>query len=95
MYTLIPLFTVVWLYGLAKEQTIMSRLFSTRLFVLLGNASFAFYLVHISYVNLRIKQWKLFPDRNFVLLWLISIALYLLFEKPINEWVRKRVRKKQ
>lgn len=94
MYTIIPFFTVIWLYGLVKEQTIMSRLFSTRLFILLGNASFAFYLVHISYVNLRIKQWKFFPDRNFILLWLISIALYLLFEKPINEWVRKRVRKK-
>ncbi len=95
MYTLIPFFAILWLYGLVKEQTIMQQLFSTKLFVLLGNASFAFYLIHISYVNLRIKAWKLFPDRNFILLWLLSIVLYLLFEKPVNDLFRRFVNRKK
>ena len=59
---------------------------------LLGKASFAFYLIHISYVNIRIRQWTLLPDRNFALLWVVSILLYLLFEKPVNQVLRKWIR---
>ncbi|MBL0358460.1 MAG: acyltransferase [Chitinophagaceae bacterium] len=94
-YTLIPLFAIVWMYGLVKETTRMSRFFAWKPVVLLGNASFAFYLVHISYVNLRVQRWKLFTDRNYVLLWLISIALYLLFEKPVNDLFRKLLHRKK
>jgi len=94
-YILIPVFAVLWMYGLVAEQTVMSKFFSTKIIVLLGNASFAFYLVHISYVNLRMQQWHLFKDRNYVLLWLISIILYLLFEKPVNELFRKIIYSKK
>lgn len=94
-YTLIPLFAIIWMYGLIKEQTIMARFFSLKPVVLLGNASFAFYLVHISYVNLRLKDWKLFPDRNYTLLWIVSIVLYLLFEKPVNDFFRKLLQRKK
>jgi peptidoglycan/LPS O-acetylase OafA/YrhL len=88
-YTLVPFFAVLWMYGLITEHTWMRLALSNKMTVLLGNASFAFYLIHISYVNLRLKEWKLFPDHNFVLLWLISIVLYLLFEKPVNDLLRK------
>lgn len=94
-YTLVPFFAVVWMYGLITEQTWMSKFFSSRLMVLLGNASFAFYLVHISYVNLRIKEWQFFPDRNFFLLWLVSILLYVAFEKPVNDGCRKLLKQKK
>lgn len=93
-YTLIPFFAIVWMYGLVKEETVMGKFFSLKPLILLGNASFAFYLVHISYVNLRVQRWKLFADRNFILLWLISIALYLLFEKPVNNLFRKLLNRK-
>jgi peptidoglycan/LPS O-acetylase OafA/YrhL len=59
----------------------------------LGNASFAFYLIHISYVNIKVKQWFLLPDRNFVVLWLIAIVLYLVFEKPVYNGYRKWLKK--
>lgn len=90
-YTLVPFFAVLWMYGLITEHTWMSKALSNKFTVLLGNGSFAFYLVHISYVNLRLKAWKLLPDRNFIFLWTISIALYLLFEKPVNELIRKKL----
>jgi peptidoglycan/LPS O-acetylase OafA/YrhL len=93
-FTLIPIFTITWFYGLICEQTWMSKILSSRLFILLGNASFAFYLVHISYVNIRLQGWHFFPDRNYILLWLVAIALYLLFEKPINDLFRKILKKK-
>lgn len=84
---------LLFFYGLCTEVTWISRFFSTRLLLLLGNASFAFYLIHIGYVNQRIKPHLLLFDRNYLLLWLIAVLLYLLFEKPVHhllqQWIRK------
>lgn len=89
----LPVFTVLALAGLIQEKTMFSRFLSSRVMVLLGNASFAFYLVHISYVSLRLREWVLLPDRNFILLWCISILLYLLFEKPVYDFCRRKLKK--
>jgi len=91
---LLPVFIASFIAGLISETTVVQRFFSTRLLTLLGNASFAFYLVHISYVNIRIRWIWLGPDRNFLILWIISIFLYLLIEKPINDFVKRRFLKK-
>ena len=85
----LPVFVFFALAGLIYERTWLQRFFASRLLVLMGNASFAFYLIHISYVNLKTKEWVQLPDRNFILLWLISIALYLVFEKPVYDLCRK------
>ena len=87
--TLLPATIVVFIWGLIDERTIISRFLSSKIMMLLGNASFAFYLVHISYVNLKLKKLVLLPDRNFVLLWLISIAIYLVFEKPVYGFIKR------
>jgi peptidoglycan/LPS O-acetylase OafA/YrhL len=89
----LPFFTVIALAGLMYERTWLQRFFASRLLVLLGNASFAFYLVHFSYVNMKMKDYFLLPDRNFTALWLISIALYLIFEKPVYDFCRKRLKR--
>jgi peptidoglycan/LPS O-acetylase OafA/YrhL len=89
----LPLFVVLALAGLIYEKSWFQKFFSTRALVLLGNASFAFYLIHISYVNLKVREWFLLPDRNFVVLWSIAIVLYLVFEKPIYDTYRKWVKK--
>lgn len=85
----LPVFMVLALAGLISETTWLQRFFASKILILLGNASFAFYLIHISYVNIRLKWMYLAPDRNFVLLWMISILLYLTFEKPIYTAIRK------
>lgn len=90
---ILPVFIVVALAGLISETTYFQRFFGSKLMVLLGNASFAFYLIHISYVNIRLRWIYLGPDRNFILLWIISILLYLSFEKPIYDWVREKVKR--
>lgn len=90
MKFVLPVFVVIALAGLMYERNLAQRFFSSRMMVLLGNASFAFYLIHISYVNLKLKSYFLLPDRNFVVLWLISIMLYLLFEKPIYDLIRRK-----
>jgi len=89
-FVILPVFILLLFQGLMTERTYGQRFLSSKIMVLLGNASFAFYLVHISYINLKIKSWVFFPDRNFVLLWLVSIALYYGFEKPIYSWYRNK-----
>jgi peptidoglycan/LPS O-acetylase OafA/YrhL len=85
----LPFFVVTALAGLIYEKTWLQKFLASKILVLLGNASFAFYLIHISYVNIKLKQWFLLADRNFVVLWLIAIALYLLFEKPVYNGYRR------
>jgi peptidoglycan/LPS O-acetylase OafA/YrhL len=91
--TLLPASMMLLLAGLMYEDTWINKILGSRFLVLLGNASFGFYLVHISYVNLKLKDWYTFPDRNFILLWIISIILYKYFEHPIYERSRKLVAK--
>lgn len=86
--SLLPLFTVLLLAGLISEASLLQRFFSSKIMILLGNASFAFYLIHISYVSIKLRSVWLGPDRNFILLWIISIVLYLLYEKPVYKWIR-------
>lgn len=88
---LVPPTCLLFLAGLATETTWLSRFFGYKILMLLGNASFAFYLIHISYVNIRLREWVLWPDRNFVLLWLVSIVIYLAFEKPLYNWLRRKI----
>ena len=85
----LPVFVAIALAGLIYEETWLQKFFESKVMVLLGNASFAFYLIHISYVNIKLRELFLLPDRNFVVLWLIAIVLYLLFEKPIYNGYRK------
>lgn len=92
--TLLPFFISLSILGLIFEKTAFQRFLSSKILILLGNASYAFYLIHISYVNIRLKQIWLGPDRNFILLWLVSVVLYLSYEKPIYHWIRKKVKQK-
>jgi len=91
---ILPIGIVLVIAGLMTEKTWLQRIFATRLFVLLGNASFAFYLIHISYVNQKICKLILLPDRNFILLWVVSVLIYLLIEKPVYERLRRWITRK-
>ncbi|WP_228462953.1 acyltransferase family protein [Chryseobacterium caseinilyticum] len=89
----LPIGIVIFFWGLMSEKTWISKVLSTKFFVLLGNASFVFYLIHLSYFNMKLKSFIYLPDRNFVLLWICSIIIYLLIEKPLYELCRKGIAK--
>jgi peptidoglycan/LPS O-acetylase OafA/YrhL len=89
---ILPIFISFSIIGLIYEKTSLKRFLSSPLLVLLGNASYAFYLIHISYVNICIRNVWLGPDRNYIILWLLSILLYLFFEKPIYQLIRKKIK---
>ncbi len=89
---LLPIFVLFIIAGLIYERTWMQKFLASPILMVLGNASFIFYLIHISYVSLKIRHYFLLPDRNFVLLWIISIVLYYCIEKPIYDACRKRLK---
>ena len=89
---LLPVFVLFVIAGLMYEESWMQDFLASRILVVLGNASFIFYLIHISYVSLKIRHFFLLPDRNFVVLWLLSILLYYAVEKPIYGFCRKRLK---
>lgn len=90
---LLPITIAIFFWGLMSEKTLISRFLSSKLLLLLGNASFVFYLIHISYFNMKLKTLVYWPDRNFVILWICSILIYLLIEKPLYKWCRNLIGK--
>jgi peptidoglycan/LPS O-acetylase OafA/YrhL len=76
------------------------RFFSSRIAVLLGEASFAFYLIHKPLVDIGEKarhKFGLFPsDLVFVIVMLalciaVGLATHLLIEKPVGRFLRQRI----
>jgi peptidoglycan/LPS O-acetylase OafA/YrhL len=92
---LFPFVTIIFFYGLIVEKTWLQKFLSLKWMLLLGNASYIFYLIHISYGYSVLEKWKMFPDRNFILLWAASIVLYLLVEKPSYSFLKKMIRKQE
>ena len=87
--TLFALSMMIFIHGLLKERTWVSRFLSTKVLVILGNASFIFYLIHLKAVNYFFWYWHIFPDRNFCLLWIVSIAAYYLIERPLYDRMKR------
>ena len=91
---LLPVFGIAPLFlGLIKEKTILSKLFSSKIFVLLGKSSYIFYLIHLGiFVTILNKistnQWFIFIALN-----VISVILYHYLESPLNKIIRKNVEK--
>jgi peptidoglycan/LPS O-acetylase OafA/YrhL len=91
---LLPIFGIAPLFlGLIKEKTILSKLFSSKIFVLLGKSSYIFYLIHLGiFVTILNKistnQWFIFIALN-----VISVVLYHYLESPLNKIIRKNVEK--
>ena len=89
---LLPVFGIAPLFwGLIKENTMLSKLFSTKIFVLLGKSSYIFYLIHLGiFVTILNKistnQWFVFIALN-----AISVVLYSYLESPLNKIIRKNV----
>jgi peptidoglycan/LPS O-acetylase OafA/YrhL len=88
---LIPVSIGVIYYGLLVERTWLKKLLSTRMLVLLGKSSYAFYLLHIG----MIAEIIFFHVTSnlivlYLLLQLLSVATYKLFEKPVYFFILRK-----
>jgi peptidoglycan/LPS O-acetylase OafA/YrhL len=89
------------IYVFARSAGALSKALSSFLMVFLGEISFAFYMIHVRLgallngVNrrfLHMDQASLFYFLLYFFTTLgISIAVYLLFERPANQYLRRRL----
>lgn len=79
------------LYGLIHESTHLRRLLGSRLFVLFGKASYAFYLIHLGILDrfLTLHVTTSLPLR-FVITNVLAIALYKGIEHPLHQMLVPR-----
>lgn len=90
-------FITLLIFCLARYRTSLSILLSSRPFVLLGEASYSFYLLHIYFVNTNIRFLAKPGDPNtyfyggmaFIILCLLSLGAYTYIEAPARRFIRK------
>lgn len=80
-------------YGLITEKSLVSRILSSNIFVLLGKSSYIFYLIHLGIFTLLINKFSDNPLTIFILLNLLSVLMFRFIEEPLNNFIRNRFRK--
>jgi peptidoglycan/LPS O-acetylase OafA/YrhL len=99
---LIPFPIAVLYWGLIRENSVLSRLLSSKVSGLLGRSSYSFYLLHTLVINyigapLLLSQGGLRPLYvllTLVVTWLASILLFVGYEEPVNILIRRVFRSK-
>ena len=84
------------LWGLIYEKTIIQKILSSRIFVLLGKSSYVFYLIHKGFIPVFVSDY--ITDNIltiFVLLNIISVLLFTYLEEPLNHFIRKSFNSKK
>lgn len=79
------------LYGLIFEKTIIQKILSTDIMVLLGKSSYLFYLIHKGFISILFDEY--ISDNKvllFIFLNILSILMYKYLEEPINNFIRKK-----
>ena len=81
-------------WGLIYEKTLISKILSLPIMILLGKSSYVFYLIHKGFIPIFIDEYiwdnKLFL---FIILNLISIILFKYIEEPANHWIKSQFKK--
>lgn len=89
---ILPCFGIApFFYGLIREKTIISKILSKDLFVLLGNSSYVFYLIHIGIFTILFEKLTTNIFCLFLFLNLIAVLCFLYIEKPLNFFFRNSI----
>ncbi|GAL83316.1 hypothetical protein MYP_542 [Sporocytophaga myxococcoides] len=87
----LPIFIAIVLWGLLTEDSIIRRLLETKIFQLLGKSSYAFYLLHMGFLQILLYN---FFNTNYTMVFtsliLISIAVYKFIEEPLQKIIVSR-----
>ena len=79
------------LYGLIIEKSLIQKILSSKLMVLLGKSSYVFYLIHKGFIpilfNDYISENKLLL---FIFLNVLSILMFHYLEEPMNKYIRRK-----
>jgi peptidoglycan/LPS O-acetylase OafA/YrhL len=99
---LIPFPIALLYWGLIREDTVLSRLLSSKVSGLLARGSYCFYLLHtliINYISIPLLAFTngyrpLYVVLTFIFTWFISILLFIFYEEPVNTLIRQTFRSK-
>ncbi len=86
----------LFFWGLITEKTIVSNLLSTRVMVLLGKSSYAFYMIHVGVSQQFLEKYvsgNIFVQ--FILLNLLAIAMYKWVETPMMLLIKGKAKGKK
>jgi len=85
---LLPIFIALTFWGLLTEVSVIRRILETDTLQLLGKSSYAFYLLHIGFMQVYLYH---FFNTNYTMVFasliLISIAVYKLIEEPLQKFI--------
>jgi peptidoglycan/LPS O-acetylase OafA/YrhL len=86
----LPVGIAMLFLGLITEKSILQKILSSKLFILLGKSSYAFYLIHIGLISANIFAFFHNQILVFVILNILSILLFRFLEEPLNKIIRKK-----
>ncbi|MCC3153187.1 acyltransferase [Hymenobacter sp. BT770] len=87
----LPVLVCSLFWGLISEQTLLRRLLETRLFQLLGKASYVLYLIHLGTFDYLFRKYVSGSSLICLVAYtLVSIALYRLVERPLHQRLRAK-----
>lgn len=90
---ILPIPFAFLLIGLVTERSRLQQLLASRIMVVLGKASYCFYLLHVSFV--AELAWSLIKTGNhilnmaigFIVLNLFSVLIFYMIEQPLHHWL--------
>ncbi len=86
----LPLSLGVFVKGLVKEASFIRKLLSHKWFLVLGNASYAFYLIHLGPFPVIIQRFITTQKLGqFIILWMLAMVFYFFIEKPLQRTIIK------
>lgn len=91
LLVVLPLFIAMLYWGLMTEEGILARALSSRLAILLGSASYSFYLVHQGAIQ-QLFDHVVGPFNlvRFLFLNVVAVLLFEGFERPVNQRFKAR-----
>ncbi len=88
-YFVFPGVVVVWFWGMMTEDSAVRRFLRLPLIVLLGRASYCFYLLHFGAMTALLGSYVTTSRLGqFLLLNLISVLLFKYIEHPANQYIK-------
>lgn len=83
---ILPIFIAMLIIGLQFDKTWLSNILGSKILVLLGKASFVFYLIHGSFRIIEMNNYFWF-----VTCWVCSIVLYMIIEHPLHQYLGRKL----
>jgi peptidoglycan/LPS O-acetylase OafA/YrhL len=86
----LPVVIALFFYGLMVERSPLAWLLASGPMVFCGRISYAFYLIHVSALNVRFEEMEIGLAERFALLMILSALLHLGVEEPLRRLIRGR-----